>query len=438
MIKVVRINFVLLVLLGLCVHPWPVVASGRPLPVSKMPVDLDQVDIFLETTDAGAELYAKFGHTAIRIRDKLAGTDQVYNFGFFDAADPLFAWNFFRGILRYQMADYSFAAAMRMYRSENRQVWQDAMHFTRAQKARVMERLIWQSRPENRSYDYYYFFDNCSTRPRDIFDYALGGEFQKYYAGKNSRDSFRDVVRSHMRSSSFIELSLDILMNSRLDGRPMTVWEEMFLPLRLRDALLAMPRVDDVGALSADAKLMTPDVILIESPSPQPDAFPAHVWATILGSLLVGWSAFRFIANGRRIAPATDSVFGLTMLLWAGWSGVFGLLMSVSWGFSDHLDLHHNANLLLFFPTDLLLLPLGIKWFFRSRASLSDQRLPFARALKLYATLHIVCAALAFGATFAGLVAQDIGPIRGLYMIGVVFWALVVAASRANEQGAGR
>tara|TARA_B100001287_G_C22338153_1_gene369457 strand:- start:145 stop:543 length:399 start_codon:yes stop_codon:yes gene_type:complete len=44
-------------------------------------------------------------------------------------------------------------------------------------------------------------------------------------------------------------------------------------------------------------------------------------------------------------------------------SGTLGLLMLGSWFLSGHTDTHHNINLLVFWPTDILGIIVAVGWF---------------------------------------------------------------------------
>ena len=122
-----------------------------------------------------------------------------------------------------------------MYRFQERTVWQDRINLTNPQKVRLYRRLMWNLEPENIVYPYQYFYDNCTTKVRDYLDEALSGRISQQFTGM-TEISFRHQVQAHYQSVSLIALSLDVLMNSYID-RAMSEWEEMFLPLRLRDRL---------------------------------------------------------------------------------------------------------------------------------------------------------------------------------------------------------
>ena len=54
------------------------------------------------------EVYALFGHTAIRIQDDSVGVDAVYNYGYFDSSQPNFMYNFVRGKTDYVLGVTTF------------------------------------------------------------------------------------------------------------------------------------------------------------------------------------------------------------------------------------------------------------------------------------------------------------------------------------------
>ena len=60
------------------------------------------------TCAPGNELYALFGHTALRIVDTITGMDVVYNYGTFDFNDPNFYTKFVRGKLDYYLNPESY------------------------------------------------------------------------------------------------------------------------------------------------------------------------------------------------------------------------------------------------------------------------------------------------------------------------------------------
>lgn len=373
------------------------------------PVDYTQVDFYLHTIEVGNLIYDNFGHTAIRVHDRMNQQDMIYNWGIFDFSDPLtFSFRFFKGILNYKLGIYPYQLAMRIYREEQRTVWEDKLNLTVDQKKLLMKRLIWNAQPENLTYAYQYFFDNCSTRPRDYINEALEGSLKDFYEGKATGLTFRDMVWSHYASVPFVAMSLDILMNGRIDAE-MSTWQQMFLPKTLRDGLIKFP----VGLVGEPGQeLVGESNVLVRFPAPKPWLLNGYVWFWIFmaGPIVFGWRSLWQAKKDFMQTPFWYRWVGWTMMVYGFYFGLCGSLMLVSWLFSAHLDLHHNANLALFWPTDLGLVYIG--WhLWRSKGHLLADREWFSSLVRRYAELHLLIAAVLVGIAVFGRVEQSLGRV---------------------------
>ncbi|HDZ07644.1 DUF4105 domain-containing protein [Pseudohongiella sp.] len=389
----------------------------------RVPSDFDQVTFYLITVDVGDNVWDNFGHTALRMVDETTNTDLVFNWGLFDASIGYvrFAANFARGIMDYQLGVTPPGWELGRYQQEARTVWQDELVLTNAQKRRLYERLAWNIREENLVYEYDYFFDNCTTRVRDYLDEALGGSLSEQSRAL-TQSTFRDEVRSHYASLPVISLSLDVLMNERIDRR-MTQWEQMFLPLELRAQLNR-------------AGLLTDQQVLMEFPSPEPGVNPYYLAALLIipGLLLLLCLRPASIASfssqpglSLRMPALTYRLLGLMGLIIALFSGIYGLIMSLGWLFSSHQDIHGNLNLLLFWPTDLFGVAVALRWLLTGRAwNVSSSRHQWVMT---YFIIHVMAALVYLVIALFGLSGQRVGSLL-LYVLPVlaVFTALTLSA----------
>lgn len=304
---------------------------------------LDKVDVYLHTVDRGTMVYDNFGHTAIRVHNRNTNQDVVYNWGIFNFTDPVeFSLKFYKGILIYQLGVYSYETAQEYYQREKRTVWEDKINFTNKQKEEFLKLLDWNYLPENRDYQYHYFFDNCSTRVRDYFDKALGGQIKAILEKEKAGRTFRDTVQEGYETNPEIYFSLDLLMNGNIDVE-MNKWQEMFLPEKLREHLIS---------LDTENKFFSSSTILYEYKSPsRPWLNGFHIFALTFSIILTAifFSDLRKIKIASRISWFLGLL--ITLIL-----GVFGLTMLLNWILSGHIDLHHNWNMLVIWPTDLILL----------------------------------------------------------------------------------
>ena len=356
------------------------------------------VDIYLVTINVGDLVFNNFGHTALRIKDEGQYFDQVFNWGIFDFQDPLsFSYRFYRGILRYELGVYPFSLADRQFRMERRTVWQEKVNLTTEQKTVLLKRIAWNLQPENVAYDYYYFFDNCSTRIRDYIDEAIGGALRQGSEKVRSGRTYRDTVRSHYASNPEIALSLDLLMNHRIDPE-MNKWEEMYLPIVMREVMLNFSHNGPEGNT-----LLTGSEILLEYPGPKIPLLNGWAFATIFifAPLLIG----NLICWRKRDVTTAHKCLAAWSIVPMFYFGLAGLLMVATWIWSAHLDLHHNAALWFFWPTDLaLLVPLFGLMMKKKGATLGF----LSSRYRLYVYAHALLAILALILWAVGVIDQQI------------------------------
>lgn len=411
---------------------------------SQLPADFSEVHFYLITVDVGNMLWDNFGHTALRVVDEGSNTDTVFNWGLFDSSGGLvrFSFNFFQGIMNYQMGINSVAAEFAMYRQQQRTVWQDKINLNNQQKEVLYKRLLWNSRPENIVYPYHYFDDNCTTRVRDYLDEALDG---KIFAATDNptANTYRDLVRYHYRSLAVIELSLDLLMNSNID-RTVSQWDELFLPLSLRGRLLTLS--SDVAINGQRQPLLSESVVIMEFPTPPAQANPYYIAGTLLLAptlllfLLLRKASMSYFATHSRITLTMPGLsfrlFGLLVLLAALFSGIYGSLMLGGWFFSGHDDLYSNVNLLLCWPTDLLGVVIAARWLLLARPwPLTHNSSPFVNYYMLARVLSVVVyAALAgFELTAQSLQALLVTVVPGMFLLIVLIWIVGFEPARSKN-----
>lgn len=406
----------------------------------RLPADLDEVDFYLITVDVGDSIWDNFGHTALRVVDRNSDSDLVFNWGLFDTSggNIQFASNFLRGILNYQLGVSPPGWEFGRYEREQRTIWQDHINLTNEQKATLYRRLAWNLREENIVYSYQYFFDNCTTRPRDYLNEALSGRLQEANRAL-SRNTFRDEVKAHYASVAAVAVSLDVLMNERIDRR-MSQWEEMFLPARLRQELLSFP--SDVMSNGQRLPLLDDSRTLLEFPSPESQPNGYHViGAGLLAVVIllalsikrVPMASFSSQSGFTLRMSISYRLMGLAGVLISLVSGIFGILMTVAWMKSGHLDLHHNLNLLLFWPLDIVGVIFAFRWLVRGRCCSMGET---ARNLvTVYLILHLLAVLAYIVMVLFGISEQDVGDLL-LYVVPAmtVFSIIVLLAGFAAER----
>ncbi|MDP9348392.1 MAG: DUF4105 domain-containing protein, partial [Gemmatimonadota bacterium] len=195
-----------------------------------------ELRVFHLTMGPGDLVWEKFGHNALWIHDPVRGTDQAYNYGLFDFQQENFLLRFVQGRMLYWMQGIPIDWTLETYRRGNRAVWAQELNLTPRQKVALRDFLEWNERPENRFYRYDYYYDNCSTRIRDALNRVLGGqiraETQSVSSGTTYRWHTRRLTAGDLPTYTGLYLGL-----AQPSDRTISRWEEMFLPMKLREHL---------------------------------------------------------------------------------------------------------------------------------------------------------------------------------------------------------
>jgi len=297
-------------------------------------------EAWLVTYGPGEIYWQRFGHNAIWIRDPDLGLDHVFNFGFFDFEQDNFFLRFVLGRLSYFAAAQPAQREFSNYIDENRSIRAQRLRLSPEQFLRLVEYLVDEVQPENRDYLYDYYINNCSTRVRDALDLALDGELFSTFNPVTGKQNWRDHTRRLTAGGFWFYLGLELVLGAKID-RPISLWDEFFIPSELAASLAAMeyPGVDGLQWLVLE------DVMLFQSSLEPPPSLPGSGWNRYLlmgmGLLAIAWLACRVL---RVLNP---------MLLVQGWlllSGLTGVILVFLWFFTDHTAAGQNLNLLVFNP----------------------------------------------------------------------------------------
>lgn len=352
----------LLPLILLCLV-WAMPLAGQPLPTAERaedvaetgsdgPVPGSELTIYVMTMGPGSLVWERFGHNAIWVHDALDGTDRAYNYGLFDFAQENFILRFVQGRMLYWMEGLDAYLTAGHYRQDDRSVWVQELNLTPADRVRLRDFLEWNEREENRYYRYDYYRDNCSTRVRDAIDHVLEGRLRAATAATPSGSTYRSHTRRLTTNDVPIYTGLLIGLGSPVD-REISLWEEMFLPLKLREHLRLATTLDESGR---EVPLVAAEMTLYESTRPPVREAPPlwWPWYLLVGALLAG-----AIVALARVSPRSRggrygfaALVGLVSLV----AGVGGLVLAGLWLFTDHAAAYFNENLLHLNPLSLIVL----------------------------------------------------------------------------------
>ncbi len=302
-------------------------------------------DAWLVTYGPGYDSWERFGHNALWLQDRETGLDHSYSFGYFEMDRPGFYRDFARGIMNYYGAVSEAEREFAFYRGRDRSIRTQRLALDAAQIAALHQLLEDEIFPYPQYYDYDYFFNNCSTRLRDLLDEVLDGALAGQLKDRPASLNFRDHTRRLTAERFWMHSGMMLLLGPEID-RPRSAWEETFLPGSLADWLETV--VIDGQALVVE------DRMRFENSTHQPPETASGPW---LGSVLLGLALLMAI-----VVPARLGQGGWSLLPWRVGliaAGLMGLMIALMWLASGHEATWRNAMALLLHPLWLaFLLPL--------------------------------------------------------------------------------
>ena len=311
------------------------------------------------TIGPGSSLSDSFGHSAIRVQDKSKNYDLVFNYGVYDFNDPNFYTNFIKGYLNYSLGVSYYKDFKSSYISNNRSIKEQVLLLPDVLNRKIADRLIFNSKPENKNYRYDYFSNNCSTIIKDIIDESLiDYDYENDYIVENKgKNTYRNLIYENINKNSWGSLGIDICLGSYID-QEIDVKKNTFLPEYLFEYLnSSYYKHPD---LSNKIKLVKKNnFINYENKEFQNlnsnNLFYSPLFIFIIISIFLLFLSLRDL-NNKAIHLILQSTHIITSAI--------GFLLLFLWFFTDHFTSAYNYNLLWANPLNIILIFKSInkKW----------------------------------------------------------------------------
>jgi hypothetical protein len=300
----------------------------------------DSARISLLTCSPGQELYSCFGHSGIRVTDYRQGFDLVFNYGTFDFDQPGFYVNFLKGHMIYMLGVDRFDDFRTEYIDEQRNIYEQELHLTNDEMARVFDFLANNAREENRNYRYDFLFDNCSTRIRDVFTKNVQG-IQFDYSSFTEKKSFRDLINDYSETAPWSQFGMNLLIGLPVD-RQASPAQMCFLPDYLSRAF--------AHATINGKPLCAPTALILDvrkaqtAPTLDQRISPVRVFGVLF--VLIALLTFIEFSKSKHFYWIDYILFFI--------AGLLGLLF-LALGFTEHTTTQWNFNLVWALPTHLVM-----------------------------------------------------------------------------------
>ena len=297
----------------------------------------DEAFISLLTIEQGTELYSAFGHSAIRICDPQQNMDIAFNYGTFDFNTPGFYMKFVKGELDYMLSVGQTKYFMIYYKEEQRSVFEQKINLTQNEKQEVFDFLRNNALPENKFYRYDFFYKNCASVIRDIFENQFGDKL--VFNQKDEEFTFKDLLHQYLKNNDWGKFGIDLLLGLRSDKKAPTR-DYMFLPDYLMYAFDSA-EINDNGE-NRPLVYERNQLYKAENKDTNQGFFtPKYlVWIFfIIIQLLTIWAVKK-----------KKMFWGLDFVLFFI-AGIGGLILFLAWFFTFHTVMTSNLNIIWLLPT---------------------------------------------------------------------------------------
>jgi Domain of unknown function (DUF4105) len=294
--------------------------------------------VYLLTCGPGTETYSIYGHSALRIVISEKHTDKVYNWGVFDYETANFAWKFAKGRLDYMLDTEIFNGFLKGYYFEKRYVYSQKINIDAKETSRLIELINENLRPGNIKYRYDFFYDDCTTRIRDLLEKAIGKNLIYPPPESGKIPTFRDMVAKYQNPYPWLKFGVDLIMGSTADKKAF-FRDRMFLPIDMKDELskTVIQRSEKRIPL-----LQNPVVLLSFDPPSIKQSFfisPSFIFTLVIILILI----LAALTKNRRAVRIIDiTIYSVFSLL--------SILMIFFNFFTDHVQMRWNLNIIWLNP----------------------------------------------------------------------------------------
>ena len=303
----------------------------------------DRIQISLLTCSPGKEVWAQYGHTAIRYYDKESGEDLAINYGIFSLDQTYFIPRFVLGMTDYRMGVQPMDMFLAQYSYEGRGVVEQVLNLSAEDKEVIYKALQENMKPENVVYRYNYFFDNCTTRARDMLVNHLHGKV--VYPPAEEDATFRSMIHKWNNKYEWTQFGEDLLLGVNAD-RKTTKSEQQFLPENLRSDF-------DKARYNGKPLVKETNILLDAETEVAEPVFPLSPLSIALIFAVISLVMMLFSYRRQQVYWAWD----LALMLISGLMGIIFFVMI----FSQHPCVSLNFILLFFNPLPLFFLYSTIK-----------------------------------------------------------------------------
>ena len=206
--------------------------------------------------------------------------------------------------------------------------------------------LLNNSLPENNSYRYDFFYDNCANKIPKVLEQVLNDSLTYDRSKVIKSKTFRDLIYECVDKNSWGSFGIDLALGSIID-REISLEDQLFLPKYVHQNL-------ESTKLSEGQSLVKKSETLLESEPKTTEAslFSPFVVLSFSGILILILTFLDY--KKKRQSKLLDALLFLI-------TGIVGLIVLLLWFATDHSATAFNYNLLWAFAPNIFMVPVVYK-----------------------------------------------------------------------------
>lgn len=291
-------------------------------------------------------IYSWFGHSAIGVENEYESS--LYDYGTF-AFTSDFYLNFSLGRLYFQLLSNNLNFVEEHFNSKNRDFRKYDLNLNDKDKRDLVAFLHYNAKSENKVYLYHHYFDNCSTRDRDIFNQITKGDFKLWAKSKQTNNSYRDYINRYLKRNLLVLWTLNALQGKLIDQK-LSLYEASFLPYELEKTFLEYNKEKNLDIMKGDFK---PIKDLDENYN---TLIPFSLFSLLLALLTLILGSLSRLKDNSFFRIFFRIIFSLIFFVLFLFLGIVGTTLAFMMIFSNHDVTYFNTNILFLNP---LLLPIA-------------------------------------------------------------------------------
>lgn len=323
-------------------------ADSDSVPMQKR----DSISFSVITCTPGADVYAKFGHTALRMINHSTREDVVFNYGCFNYNSENFLFKFILGQTDYLLEAEPTESFLYRYSYMGNGVMEQVVNLTADEADKLRAMLFENLLPENQEYRYKWIGNNCTDKAKYMIEDAIDGKVLYNFSNIKDDPTVRDILHRCLEQTPWVSFGVDLLLGHEIDNG-LTFFKKnnteeshrlkMFIPARFMEAannaFIERANGTKVSYIKETHQLVE---AVYEEGAPSL-LTPTIVFGVLLAIVLF----FCFVDLKRKILTLWLDVILLIS------QGLTGMIISFLFFFSEHPAVDSNWLVIIFNPIPL-------------------------------------------------------------------------------------